>query len=60
MTDKQKVAALLRDLFIGFREEAEFIKVSTEDLNVTGHPGFYMLFEFDKDGKFELSGVWEE
>ena len=60
MTDKQKVAALLRDLFIGFREELEFIKVSEGSLNVTGYPGFYTLFEFDKDGKFETVGAWEE
>lgn len=61
MTDKEKLTALLTEFGVEWCEKEYGIKCGgyKEYDKITGYHGYYTLFEFDKDGKFEQMGAWE-
>ncbi len=59
MTDKEKLAALLREFGVEFEEAPESIECAYGHQKVGGYPGFITIFEFDAAGKFEKMGAWE-
>lgn len=65
-TDKEKVIGLLTELGIGFTEDVPYhdrrtsnIIIDSDSASAEGYAGFYTVFEFDDDGKFQVVGIWE-
>ena len=58
-TDRQVVTALLRDLDIGFRDDGVYITLAEGDKNVGGYPGYEVIFEFDRSGRFIQVGAYK-
>jgi len=60
MTDKVKVVNLLNDLGIGFNLEPDgSIELDRDHAGVDSYPGFFVMFEFNKDDSFKTVGAWE-
>ena len=59
MTDKDKLKALLEELGIGFDNDQGGVICEQGMEKVVGYSSFYVLFEFDKEGKFVQMGAWE-
>lgn len=65
-TDKEKVIGLLTELGIGFTKDVDYfdssisnVVIDSDSASAEGYAGFYTVFEFDDDGKFQVIGIWE-
>ena len=58
-TDKEKTIEFLKDLDIGYSESDGEIRISNYDKNVNGYCMFFVVYEFDENGKLKEMGIWE-
>ena len=59
MTHKQRLAELLVEMGVGFKEEANYIVCDNTYPKVEGYTGFYTVFKFEDDGSLIEMGAFE-